>query len=63
MEVMERVGRVAPVGAMPIPFKIADEDLAAWEIPSEFRVASTDEIEDDLALGHPAWGSLLRVTE
>lgn len=62
MEVMERVGRIAPLGVR-IPFEIEDEQLAGWELPSEFRVASTDEIEEDLALGHPAWGSLLRVTE
>jgi hypothetical protein len=63
MEVIEGVGRIARLGVIRRPFEIADEQLAAWELPSELRVASTDEIEEDLALGHPAWGSLLRVTE
>jgi hypothetical protein len=65
MEAMEefgRFGRIVPLYQVR-PFEVVADELVGWDLPSDLAMASTDEIEGDLALGHPAWGSLLRVTE
>ncbi len=46
-----------------LDFSTAPEELVGWELPSDFAMPSAEEIERDLALGHPAWGSLLRAAE
>ena len=61
MQAMEEVAIVPP--PLGIPFDIEADELVGWDLPADLAVASTGEIEGDLALGHPAWGSLLRVTE
>jgi len=66
MEAMEefgRFGKIVPLRQVQIPFEIAADELSGWELPTDVPMASADEIEGDLALGHPAWGSLMRVTE
>jgi hypothetical protein len=59
----QELGRIVPLNVIRIPFELAEDELAGWELPSEFPMASIDEIEGDLALGHPAWGSLVRVSD
>jgi len=44
-------------------FEIESDELVAWDLESDVPMASQDEIEAELALGHPAWGSLMRVAE
>ncbi len=39
------------------------DELVGWDLPSDLAMVSMEEIEEDLALGHPAWGSLIRVSE
>ena len=58
----QELGRIVPLNVIRIPFELAEDELA-WELPSEFPMASIDEIEGDLALGHPAWGSLVRLSD
>jgi hypothetical protein len=62
MEAIQESGRIVqfPPG---MPFESNIDELVGWDLPSELGMASTDEIEEDLALGDPAWGSLMRVTE
>jgi hypothetical protein len=48
---------------LPAPFESNTDELVSWELPSDVPIASTDEIEEDVALGHPSWGSLMRVSE
>lgn len=62
MQAMERLGTIVPP-PLGIPLDTEADELVGWDLPADFAVASTDEIEGDLALGHPAWGSLMRVTE
>jgi hypothetical protein len=66
MEAMEefgRFGRIVLLNSVRIPFEAVADELVSWELPIDLPMASNDEIEGDLALGHPAWGSLMRVTE
>jgi hypothetical protein len=63
MEVFGRFGRIVPLNSVGIPFEAASEELVSWELPTDLPMPSNDEIEGDLALGHPAWGSLMRLTE
>lgn len=62
MEAIQEFGRI---GQFPsgMPFESNTDELVGWDLPSDLGMASTDEIEEDLALGHPSWGSLIRVTE
>jgi hypothetical protein len=62
MQTMQESGRIVrlPIG---MPFEIETDQLVGWDLQSDLAVASTDEIEADLALGDPAWGSLMRVNE
>lgn len=62
MEAMEEFGRIVPP-PIGMPFEDDAEELVGWDLPSDLAMASLDEIEGDLALGHPAWGSLMRVTD
>lgn len=62
MEAIQESGRIVrfPLATL---FESNTDELVGWDLPSDFGMASTDEIEEDLALGHPSWGSLMRVTE
>jgi hypothetical protein len=62
MQTMQELGTIV---ARPIrlPFEMEADELIDWNLPTDLAVASADEIEEDLALGDPAWGSLLRVSE
>ena len=62
MEAIRELGRVIQIPS-GMPFESNSDELVGWDLPSELGMASTDEIEEDLALGDPAWGSLMRVTE
>lgn len=62
MQAMEEFGTIVPL-PLGIPFDTEADELVGWDLPAGLAVASRDEIEGDLALGHPAWGSLMRVTE
>ncbi len=62
MQVMEEFGTIVPLPT-PMQFEIETDELVGWDLPNDLAMASMDEIEEDLALGHPAWGSLMRVTE
>jgi hypothetical protein len=42
---------------------VADCELDGFELPADFRMPTTEEIEHDLALGEPGWMSLLRTSE
>lgn len=62
MQAMKELGtRIAR--PMRLPFEMEADELVGWDLPTDLAVASADEIEVDLALGDPAWGSLLRVAE
>ena len=63
MEAREEFGRIVPLRVIAMPFETEADELASWDLPSDLGMASADEIEGDLALGHPAWGSLMRVTD
>ena len=62
MEAIQESGRIVrfPLATL---FESNTDELVGWDLPSDFGMASTDEIEEDLALGHSSWGSLMRVTE
>ena len=62
MEAIQEFGRIVQVPS-GMPFETNTDELVGWDLPSDLGMASTDEIEEDLALGHPSWGSLVRVTE
>ena len=62
MEAIQEFGRIGQF-ASGMPFESDTDELVGWDLPSDLGMASTDEIEEDLALGHPSWGSLIRVTE
>lgn len=55
--------RTAPMHVLGMAFDPTADDLAGWELPDELGLPSAEEIEQELALGHPAWGSLLRAEE
>ena len=62
MEAIQEFGRIVrfPLATL---FESNTDELVGWDLPSDLGMASTDEIEEDLALGHPSWGSLMRVIE
>jgi hypothetical protein len=62
MEAIQEFGRIVRF-PLATPFESNTDELVSWDLPSDVPMASTDEIEDDLALGHPSWGSLMRVSE
>jgi hypothetical protein len=62
MQTMQEFARIVQL-PIRVPFEIETDQLVGWDLQSDLAMASTEEIEADLALGDPAWGSLLRVTE
>jgi hypothetical protein len=42
---------------------VADFGLEGFELPADFQMPTTEEIEHDLALGESGWTSLLRISE
>lgn len=62
MEAIQEFGRIVRPPLATV-FESNPDELVGWDLPSDLGMASTDEIEEDLALGHPSWGSLMRVTE
>jgi hypothetical protein len=62
MEAIQEFDRIVRI-PLATPFESNTDELVGWDLPRNLGMASTDEIEEDLALGHPSWGSLVRLTE
>ncbi len=63
MEARQELDWTPELHVLEFDFDTAPEELVGWELPCNFAMPSAEEIEQDLALGHPAWGSLLRTAE
>ena len=63
MEAREELDWTPEVHVLEMGFDTAPEELVGWELPSQSDMPTAEEIEQDLALGHPSWGSLLRAAE
>lgn len=63
MKARQELEWTATVDVLETAFDYAPEEMVSWKLQGDLAMPSLAEIEQDLALGHPSWTTLLRRAE